>query len=234
MKLLEVVMDRDYFELSLEQSKQKINTLQLFEAYLDNVDKSKKFQGSLSWREIKGNQYLIRQSSKNGKNISNSLGVRSPKTEEIFKSFTTGRESTKEKNIYYLEHLDKMAKMNKILKITRVPIETSKILRKLNQENLLGKNLMVIGTNAIYGYESWANVHIDSDVMETEDLDILWDARTRLKLGYWSSEPKSMMDLLKETDSSFERVKNNTFRAVNKTGFFVDFLKATPKDVISW
>ena len=43
--------------------------------------------------------------------------------------------------------------------------------------------MIVVGTHALYAYEAGAGVRFDSSVMETTDVDILWEARSRLTLA---------------------------------------------------
>jgi len=95
---------------------------------------------------------------------------------------------------------------------------------------LLGKNLLVIGTNAMYGYEAVAGVQFDAGLMATTDVDLLWDARARLKLGALDGDvaETGVLAILRKVDRSFEPVSQGAFRAVNKAGFYVDLVKQAP------
>ena len=120
--------------------------------------------------------------------------------------------------------------MSRQIGINRVPSLVTATLRKLDNFGLLGKNLMVIGTNALYGYESVAGVQFDAGLMATTDVDFLWDARARLKLAVLDEEvaESGVLAILRKLDKSFEPVRHQQFRAVNKDGFYVDLVKQTP------
>ena len=74
-------------------------------------------------------------------------------------------------------------------------------------------------------------MHFDSSVMETADIDILWEARSRLTLAA-DIRGAGLIGLLRQADRSFEPAAARSFRPVNGTGFMVDLLKALPKDAI--
>ena len=114
--------------------------------------------------------------------------------------------------------------------LNRVPSIVTAALRKLDDYGLLGKNLMVIGTNAMYGYESVAGIQFDAGLMATTDVDLLWDARASLKLALLDDAvaEAGVLAILQKVDRSFEPVRKNDFRAVNKTGFYVDLVKQAP------
>lgn len=105
------------------------------------------------------------------------------------------------------------------------------MLRVLNRAGLLGRNVIVVGTNALYAYEAAGGVHFDSSVMETGDVDILWEARSRLTLAS-DVRGAGLIGLLRRADRSFEPTAARSFRAANRNGFMVDLLKPLPKDVI--
>lgn len=114
--------------------------------------------------------------------------------------------------------------------INRVPSIVTAALRRLDEYGLLGKNLTVIGTNAMHGYESVGGVMFDVGLMATTDVDLLWDARSALKLALLDDEvaEAGVLAVLRKVDRSFEPVRKGSFRAVNKNGFYVDLVKQTP------
>lgn len=111
----------------------------------------------------------------------------------------------------------------------RVPATTAAVLRVLHQAGLLGRNVIVVGTNALYAYEAAGGGHFDSSVVETGD--VLWEARSRLTLAS-NVRGAGLIGLLRQADRSFEPTGARSFRAANRDGFMVDLLKPLPKDVI--
>jgi hypothetical protein len=104
--------------------------------------------------------------------------------------------------------------------------------RSLERRGILGKNVLVVGTNAIFAYEAAAGVFVDTPMLATNDLDILFDARTRLRLRVEKETPV-LLDALKDADPSFERIGPRGYSAVNADGYYVDLLKATPRNVLA-
>ena len=101
----------------------------------------------------------------------------------------------------------------------------------LNRSGLLGRNIIVVGTHSLYAYEAAAGVRFDSSVMETTDMDMLWEARSRLTLAA-DVRGAGLIGLLRQADRTFEQAGARSFRAVNRAGFMVDLLKPLPKDVL--
>jgi hypothetical protein len=118
--------------------------------------------------------------------------------------------------------------------IQRVPRIVTGVLRVLEQRNLLGQNILVIGTNALYAYEAAAGVFLDRPLTATRDMDILWDVRPKLTL-YAEDENDSidLLDVLRKADKSFEPVAPGSFRAVNQDGYMVDLIKPESKSLIT-
>jgi hypothetical protein len=114
--------------------------------------------------------------------------------------------------------------------IQRVPRIVTKILRSLDQQNLLGRNIIVIGTNSLYAYEASAGIFFDSPIMATRDMDILWDIRPKLTLvADYKIEPEGLLGILRKSDRSFEVSGSRLFQAVNRDGYMVDLIKTEPK-----
>lgn len=219
----------EYFnELRSIQAKVEIDLMQTFEAYRQAQLKSKSYAGGMTWKTQNGAQYLIRLHGRTGHG--KSLGRKSELTEAIFLNFHSEKKRVAERLLSLKAALTDYASMAKTVKLGRVPLVVANVLRAAESEGLLGKNLMVIGTNAMYAYEAAAGVRFDSDLMATTDLDFLWDSRSRLvfmdPVGDFAAG--GLLSLLKNVDPTFEQMINMPYRAVNKAGFFVDVVKATP------
>lgn len=208
-----------YKELSLEQTRQTIDTRQVWEALLLSKNRLSSYKGSLSWQEIKGHEYLIKKDKIKGKHITKSLGRRTEETEKFIEMFKNGKFSAQEAVKGQSSRLLSMARINRAMRLQRVPLATAKVLRVLDGVGLLGPNLMVVGTNAIFAYEAYAGLHIDSKLLSTGDLDIMFNAKSTLKLAY-NEEPRSLIDILKEADSSYQQTHKGGFRVVNSEGFY--------------
>lgn len=217
-----------FSELSPNQLRIAIDVRQTYEAYRDAHRQALQYVGGLTWKTVNGTDYLIKIINRTGGN--KSLGARSPKTERIHTEFVSGKIRAKEREAGLERTVGEFAGMSRQLGLNRAPAIVAATLRKLDNFGLLGKNLMVIGTNALYGYEAAAGVHFEPGLLATTDMDFLWDARTALKLAMLDAEvaEAGVLAILRKLDKSFEPVRHSQFRAVNKDGFYVDLVKQMP------
>ena len=217
-----------YSELSSNQLRVSVDLRQTYEAYRECRRNVLRYAGGLGWKTVSGREYLIKVIDRRGG--TRSLGPRSPGTEAIYAEFVGGKARAKEREAALAKSVQELAGMARGVSINRVPNIVTAALRKLDDYGLLGKNLIVIGTNAMYGYESVAGVLFDAGLMATTDVDFLWDARASLKLALLDDEvaDAGVLAILRKVDRSFEPVRKSDFRAVNKAGFYVDLVKQTP------
>jgi hypothetical protein len=84
-----------------------------------------------------------------------------------------------------------------------------------------------LGTHSIYAYEAAAGVVVANDLMETVDIDLLYNTQHKLKLSH-ELEYSGLIGLLKKVDKSFEVASKGHYRAINDRGFMVELVKKTP------
>lgn len=217
-------------ELTDNQRRIFIDTAQLYEAFVHIFCQSRSFRGGMHWKKSKNREYLFRTRDRygNGK----SLGLRAAETEKIMLRFQEQKKAVKERLKNIQERLNEQARFCKAAMIHRVPKIVTRILRILEQQSILGKNVVVVGTNALYAYEASAGVFLDAPVLATGDMDILWDNRTKLKLaGDDNIKKKGLIGILKKADKSFDLMGRQGFTAVNKNGFMVDLIKPEPRKI---
>ena len=198
-------------ELTNEQTRQLIDVCHIFKAHRAA---RKLARGSYRWKQARGHEYLT--VTRQGKE--RSLGRRSPETEALFERHQRERETFRSTR----DRLKEMARVNKALRLNRVPLMTVKILRALDEAELLGNSLFVIGTNAMYAYEAKAGVLFESGVLATQDFDLLWDAKKRIRLAASKVSPEGLLGVLKQADKSFSTTDDYGMRAQNRDGYFVD------------
>ena len=217
-----------YSELSNNQMRIAVDLRQTFEVYREARRNAARYAGGLAWKAVAGHEYLVKITNRRGG--TRSMGPRSPATESIYAEFVAGKARAKEREASLAQSVQEFAGMAKGIFLNRVPSIVTATLRKLDDYGLLGKNLMVIGTHAMYGYESVAGVQFDAVLMATTDVDLLWDARATLKLAFLDDAvaEAGVLAILQKVDRSFEPVRKGDFRAVNKAGFYVDLVKQAP------
>jgi hypothetical protein len=219
-------------EWSDNQRRVFIDTAQLYEAHLAAFRESRSYRGGMHWKKSKGREYLFRSKDRYG--YGKSLGPRNAENEKILADFKNAKSRAQARLASMKAQLKEQARFCKAAMIQRVPRIVGSILRALDQRRLLGKNVMVIGTNAIYAYEAAVGVFVDRPILSTVDVDLLWDVRAPLHLSAGDEPPSEagLIELLRKTDRSFERMDARRFRAVNKDGYMVDLLKPEPRPVL--
>ena len=86
----------------------------------------------------------------------------------------------------------------------------------------------MVGTHALYAYETAAGVRIVPGALATQDVDLLWDARKRVQFVIdLEKDAGSVLAVLKRADPSFRRKSDEgqNESAVNDKGFEVDFIR---------
>lgn len=181
------------------------------------------FAGSMRWRERNGAEYLFRKIG----TAERSLGRRSPSTEEAYTAFMEGRERIRERLAAQSKALDVQAALARTAGLGRVPRIVAQLLRKLDGAHVLG-HIRVVGTNALYAYEALAGVTIGGDALATGDIDLLLDARRRLRIMVPDGSGRSIVGLAKRVDSSFETIPGKPYRMINDDGFMLDLIRPQP------
>lgn len=216
-------------ELSEAQRRQLVDARQVFDAWrVAEAERQRRFRGSMRWLTRKGTDYLHRKIGRRER----SLGRRSAETEQAWRAFHEGRERNRELLAGLSARLDQMAPVNRAHGLGRVPKLSARILRRLDKHMLLGRHLLLVGTNALFAYESRAGVFMDGGLLATEDADLLWDGRQRLSLVVEEVRREGVLGLLKKTDRSFRTRAAGDFRAFNDQGYFVDLIRPQDQDLL--
>lgn len=217
-------------ELNNDQRREIINSQQRFQAWIDARQAVAGFKGSMVWNDDKGTEYLVRSAydPRSGVRKQKSLGPRSAVTEKMKEDFDRGREKAKARLAEAQKFLRRQADINRALVIGRVPAIGARIMRALDDAGLLGDGIRIVGTNAIFAYEAASGVFVEASITTTDDLDLLFDARHRLRFASTVNvSERNLMALLRRVDRSFERMPR-TFSARNRDGFVVDFIERMP------
>jgi hypothetical protein len=214
--------------LSGEQRRQLIDTQQVYEAWrAANAESNHRFAGGMRWGERTGTEYLLRKTGK----AETSLGPRNKETEAAYDAFMRGRADNKSRLTGLSAKLDTLAPVNVAMGLARMPHIAARIIRECDERGLLGEQLVVVGTNAIFAYEVVAGVHVDSGLIATGDIDLLYDARRHISLAVSGINTSGLIGLLQKVDESFAPTNPRSFRAVNRNGYLVDLIRPETRDV---
>jgi hypothetical protein len=170
---------------------------------------------------------LIRTSTRGAEK---SLGKRSPATEKIYTDFMARKAELTQRIDDLKLQIRRHERVNKALYVGRVDPTVIELLTRLESAEL-SEHFHVVGTHALYAYETAAGVRFDANVTATRDIDLLWDVRKRM--SFWTQMERldsSFLALLKKVDSSFRIRQSQRYTAVNAEGFEVDILRRMRKD----
>jgi hypothetical protein len=210
-----------FSQLASGQIRQTIDTEQVFDEWSRvAADNDHRFKGAMSWKTIAGKKYLYRKTG----SVWKSLGPQSDATELMYRQFHEGRDEARRRLQSLSSRLDDLAAVNRAMRIGRLPLLTARLIRSLGRLGLIGTAFDVVGTNALYVYERMAGIRIDSGLVATADIDLMFDARTKLTLIGKGSGPSSLVAILQSVDRSFHPTGRSSFRAANQDGFLVDLI----------
>ncbi|MCF8211865.1 MAG: nucleotidyltransferase domain-containing protein [Rhodoferax sp.] len=209
--------------LSNQQRLHQVNSEQLYENYRSTQGHWAAYVYGMRWKTIRGKEYLFKDRDRRGNG--KSLGARSAETEAVLASFQAGRVVSQERLQLVTEKLQEQARLNKALRLNRVPTVIARVLRELDAAGL-HDDFTVIGTQALYAYEAAAGVHFILELLASGDVDMLYDARKKLTVVSEKLDGKGLLGLLKKADRTFECIRENGYRAANAGQFMVDLVVA--------
>jgi hypothetical protein len=210
------------FELSESQKRQYIDAETVFRALLQAKKAATEVRGSMFWRELKGTRTLIRSSATGGQK---SLGAHSEVTQKLFDNFMLRKASVEARVKALKTQLETQQRLNRAHRVGRVPNIVVSVLNVLAKAGV-DTHFLVVGTHALYAFETAAGVRIAEQAMATRDVDMLFD--TRKRLAFFTVMQKldsSLIGLLRKADASFEVVEDQHYTARNKDGFEVDVIR---------
>ena len=216
----------DYIALSDNTARQVIDSTTLFEEFVRVKNRARPYAGGMYWKRQGDYEYLVKTSPDNRQRR---IGPRSDETVRIHEEFVARKQEHESRLKSLRVALTDAERLNKALKAGRVPNVVVSVLQALANAGL-GQHFTVVGTHALYAYEAAASVRIVQGALATQDADLLWDARRRVKfvtdLGRLEL---SMLRVLQQADATFVRKEGQAETAINAKGFEVDFLRRQPE-----
>jgi hypothetical protein len=216
----------DYIPLSDNAARQVIDSTTIFDELRRTQTLAKRFSGGMYWKRQPPYEYLVKTLSDNRQHR---LGPRSDETERIYDDFVKNKADAEGRLHSLKAALHEAERMNKALKAGRVPSMVIGVLQAIEQAGL-GEHFTVVGTHALYAYETAAGVRIVPGALATQDVDLLWDARQRIRFVTDIEKlDMSVLKILKQADPTFQRKEGQNETAINAKGFEVDFLRRQPE-----
>ena len=209
-------------ERPADAMRQYIHAVAAFEAWEEALKEAEQVRGGMYWHKGSGAGYLVRTSPAGSEK---SLGPRSAQTEALYEAFQRRKERAQVRLTGLKAAVAKHKRMNRALRVGRVAPLIVQILRRLSEARL-GEHFRVVGTHALYAYESVAGVAFDNEAVATRDIDLLWDVRRRMAFATALSRvDSSMLGVLRKVDTTFKVRNAQKYTAVNQDGFEVDIIR---------
>lgn len=216
-----------FYELNEQQKRQLIDAEMLFSALEQSEEDAIRHRGSMFWRDQDGGRYLIALSAHSRQK---SLGPASPETELKYERFMTRKAEVDARLKALREKADECRRMNKALRVGRTPDILIEVLNAMMRYGV-AQHFLVVGTHALFAYETAAGVRFPGDVMATQDADLLFDtARRAAFVEVMKDRKMSFLGILKKVDKTFERGELDNSIARNASGYEIDLIRRFPPD----
>lgn len=216
----------DYLPLPDNAARQLIDSTTIFEEFRRVLEQARQYAGGMYWKRQGDYEYLVK-TQPDGRQ--RRIGARSTETEKAYEEFTARKRDIEERLRSLRSALKDAERLNKALKVGRVPTPVLAVLQAIEDAGL-GQHFTVVGTHALYAYETAAGVRIVQGALATQDVDLLWDARKRVRFMTDLQRLEiSMLGVLQRADPTFQRKEGQNETAINAKGFEVDFLRRQPE-----
>lgn len=216
----------DYLPLPDNAARQLIDSTTIFDEYTRVQGQARQYAGGMYWKRQGDYEYLVK-TQPDGRQ--QRVGPRSAETGKTYEEFTARKHELEARLKSIRAALKDAERLNKALKVGRVPTAVVSVLQAIEDAGL-GRHFIVVGTHALYAYEAAAGVRIVQGALATQDVDLLWDARKRVRfitdLGKLET---SVLGVLQQADPTFQRKEGQNETAINAKGFEVDFLRGQPE-----
>lgn len=214
--------DIDVQPLDDDQTRQLVDARRVFAQLRTCEHELSRVPSSMFFRAVNGTDYLIKTTPYGGQR---SLGKRSPDLESVFEKFQQRKATLTATHANLSRELERHKRMNRALRVGHAPLVVVHLLQALDKAGILD-NFLVVGTHALYAYETAAGAHFSGHSLATRDVDLFFDAQRHLRmLGDLKRIDTSLLSVLRKADRSFRVLDDQKQTAANDQGFEVDFIR---------
>jgi hypothetical protein len=201
-----------------EQARILINLHQQYEVWMEAEQALAAMPYNLVRKEVNGYAYLyeVRDRANNAR----SLGPWSDEQAERLAAYRSQKAEWQTRRDASKDRLEESCRLYRSLRLPIMASAAGAIVREADRRRLLGKKLIVVGTNAMPAYHIEAGGLISAMPDETQDCDLAWTG-TELDEG---AQP--IWDMLKAVDSTFTINTERSFQARNAKAYEVEILAA--------
>lgn len=217
----------DFIQFSPDADRTVANLATAFENWVDAQRDLDSMPSSLYWQAKGITEYLAIKDRPTSPGTT--IGVRSSETEAKLGEHKRTKDALKTRIHQADELIGQRAALCRAIRIPAIPDRQAGILRELDKRELLGNDVMVVGTNAFIAYSIACNARFPTGIEETEDFDLAWCRDSNVSLAHLQGQNvhrPTVMAVLREFDSSFQINKRKPYQAINKDGYEVELLAA--------
>ena len=200
-----------------EQARALVNLRQRYEVWIEAEQGLFQMPYDLRRKTVSGRAYLyeIRDRTGNGK----SLGPWSDANQALFERYRADKSALKARRDGAQAALGESSRLARALRLPLLSSDAGPILREADRRGLLGRDLLVVGTNCLAAYDLEAAGSILGAPDETEDFDLAWIAEQQ-------ASDAELWDLLKAVDPTFTVNSERDFQVRNAKAYEVELLVA--------
>jgi hypothetical protein len=207
-----------------EQLRALANAAQLYESWKEVLVQLSRLPGGMYWRVINSKEYLYEYAPGPTGQRAKSLGPRTARNEQVLREFEATKSDLEGRRSGIEARLDELAPAWRALRLPAIDRVAARILRALDQAELVGPGVLVVGTYALKAYEVESASDFAAGMDATEDLDFTLVMRGDEQDA---DVPRRLLLTLKQVDASFIVSPSSPRTVVNKRGYKVDLLTST-------
>lgn len=210
-------------QFNAEQNRCAENMAMAYDAWIANERAWHQHRDRLSWKTVKGRDYLYRVVDRRGNG--KSLGPRSAELEEFERGYSSRRDAAQAARKSLSGRLTEVGRIARAVRLPGVDETVGRILAESDRRDMLGQTLIAVGTNAMLAYAYAAGVIMAPELQSTADFDLAWSAR-REAFALAERGTRPIFNMLKAVDSTFTVNTERSFQARNADAFEVELLAA--------
>ncbi|HST37460.1 MAG TPA: GSU2403 family nucleotidyltransferase fold protein [Allosphingosinicella sp.] len=193
-----------------------VNLAQHYDVWIEAERALRALPYDLRRKDVNGRAYLYEIHDRGGNGTS--LGRWSDALEARFDAYRAGKRTAKARRDESAATLAETCRLYRALRLPLIASEAGALLREADRRLLLGRDLLLVGTNAMPAYAVEAAGFIDAP-SETQDMDFAWSAEE-------PSTSEKFWPMLKAVDPTFAVNSERTFQARNAAAYEVELLIA--------
>lgn len=201
-----------------EQLRTLINLRQRYDVWMEAERRLADMPYDLRRKTVDGKSYLYEIFDHRGNG--RSLGRMNDALEERFSAYREAKLGAQNQRDVARSVLNESARMYRALRLPMLSSGAGPILQECDRRALLGRHLLVVGTNALAAYSIEAAGFLIGAPDETDDFDLAWSS-TEVQEG-----ELPVWTMLKAVDPTFTVNTERTFQARNAKAYEVEILVA--------